>query len=351
MKIPKEVNEFRRALMQALTRRLGKSLPTKQRGESIKIERVLISRPNGRLGNMLLVTPLVQEISTRFPDCKIDLFVKGNVASLVFQNYRQVDRFIKLPGKPFDNLVLYSKTWLSLRKYRYDLIINVDPNSSSGRLSSLFSKGRMKVFGEVDQTSLTIQKDGRHIAKAPVYSFREYLGIVAGANEMPVPTLSLNLSTDELAQGKEKLQQLTHNAKKTICIFTYATGSKCYPPAWWQDLYGHLQAKYSDYNIIEVLPAHNESQIDFVAPAFYSNDVREMSALIANTNVFIGADSGIMHLASAAQTTVVGLFSVSNIEKYRPYGNNSIGIDTNGSKTEWLSNMDSIISLACLRNK
>jgi ADP-heptose:LPS heptosyltransferase len=40
----------------------------------------------------------------------------------------------------------------------------------------------------------------------------------------------------------------------------------------------------------------NVSQIAFKSPTFYSKDIREIGAVIANTEIFIGADSGIMHL-------------------------------------------------------
>ena len=44
---------------------------------------------------------------------------------------------------------------------------------------------------------------------------------------------------------------------------------------------------------------------------------------------FVGADSGMMHLASAAQLPVVGLFSVTKTDKYAPYGTKSAAINTN----------------------
>jgi ADP-heptose:LPS heptosyltransferase len=50
---------------------------------------------------------------------------------------------------------------------------------------------------------------------------------------------------------------------------------------------------------------------------------------MANTEVFIGGDSGIMHLASAAQVNTVGLFSRDNIKMYQPYNNDSVAINTN----------------------
>jgi hypothetical protein len=81
-------------------------------------------------------------------------------------------------------------------------------------------------------------------------------------------------------------------------------------------LYDRLKAEYSNYNIIEVLPVENVSQIGFKAPTFYSKDVREIGALMANTEVFIGGDSGIMHLASASKSEYRRTFSRDNINMY-----------------------------------
>ena len=69
--------------------------------------------------------------------------------------------------------------------------------------------------------------------------------------------------------------------------------------------------------------------INFKAPSFYSKDIREIASVFANTAIFIGADSGIMHLASAAQIPTVGLFSRYNQNEYQPYNNNSIAVNTN----------------------
>jgi ADP-heptose:LPS heptosyltransferase len=82
-------------------------------------------------------------------------------------------------------------------------------------------------------------------------------------------------------------------------------------------------------NFIEVLPIEKISQLSFKIPSYYSRNVREIGSLIANTDVFIGADSGIMHLASAVKTPTIGLFSVTNEQTYGPYDNSSTGINTN----------------------
>lgn len=63
--------------MQGLTKNIGKSKAGLKADKDVKINRILISRPNHRLGNLLLLTPLVQEVANTFPDSKIDLSRKG----------------------------------------------------------------------------------------------------------------------------------------------------------------------------------------------------------------------------------------------------------------------------------
>lgn len=324
------------AVMRGLASNIGGS-PAQPPLRKDRVKRILVSRPNGRLGNLLLITPMLQEIEATFPDAKVDLFVKGELATVLFGKYPNVDRIIRLPKKPFSNLLRYAWAWLSLKRHRYDLVVNAVNYSSSGRLSTKFASSRHKFFGDMDGASQSKYINYKHIAKAPVYNLRSYLksvGLPENNNRIAPP--DLRLTADEIAEGQTELASLVGNDKKTICLFTYATGRKCYPPEWWTPFYERLLASYPDYNIVEVLPIENVSQIGFRAPSFYSSDIRRIGALIANTEAFIGADSGIMHLASASGAPVVGLFSASNSNVYRPYNKNSIAVNTESIDTNAL---------------
>lgn len=337
MSFGSKVNGIRRSVMHSLTKNIGRSdISQKIDWNNETIKRVLICRPNSRLGNQLLITPLVEEVSELFPNCKIDLFVRGGLAPILFENYKNVDRAIRLPKKPFKELIAYMNVWISLRKYHYDIVINVDKNSSSGRLSTQFTNARFKFFNDLDEELQNKYADYNHIAKFPVYNLRKYLSQLGlNLEDKPVPLLDLKLNSDELANGKKVLDSIVSNEKKTISLYTFATRDKCYSEAWWAETYDRIKAEYAaDYNILEVLPIENVSQIGFAAPSFYSKDIREIGALIANTEVFIGADSGIMHLASASKAPTVGLFSVTNTDKYQPYGNDSMAVNTNTSTTD-----------------
>ncbi|GIZ09270.1 glycosyltransferase family 9 protein [Flavobacterium sp. UMI-01] len=339
MSFKTKINILRRKITHGLTKYIGTTKGNQNFDPNSKavFKHILINRPNHRLGNLLLITPLVQEIHEVFPDCKIDLFVRGGLAPIIFTNYTAVDHYIILPRKPFNELVKYFLVWLKLKKKTYDLVINIDKNSSSGRLSTQFANANFKYFGEENEGVKNQYSDYHHFAKFPVYEFRNYLSQLGHPKRnQAVPTLNIQLTETELANAKKTLDTLVPADQKTICVFTFATGSKCYPPSWWIPFYEKLVASFPDYNIVEVLPVENVSQIDFKAPTFYSKDVREIAAFIANTALFIGADSGIMHLASTSQIPVLGLFSVTDESKYGPYGNGSCPVNTTTSNTEMI---------------
>lgn len=335
MDLKSRINGVRRTIMHGLTKYIGFSDTKIKSGKEITIKRVLLCRPNSRLGNQLLITPFVQDIIFLFPDCKIDLFVRGFLSEIIFENYENVDKKIKLPKRPFDELIKYMKVWFSLRKRRYDLVINVAEGSSSGRLSTRFSRAKWRFYNNANMELQSRYPDYRHMAKFPVYNFRYYLSQSGFAiTERPVPTLDIKLNPLELANGKKVLDSYIDTTKKTICIYTFATGAKCYSKEWWATMYTALKEAYGEtYNILEVLPVENVSQIDFEAPSYYSKDIREITSVIANSVIFFGADSGIMHLAVSSGTPTVGLFSITDISVYQPYGNHSVAIDTNTTDT------------------
>jgi heptosyltransferase III len=326
----KTINSFRRFIMRGLTKKIGatRATLTNRLNNADQVIRILICRPNHRLGNLLMTTPMIQEVSDMFPRASIDLFVKGSVVKEIFQNYSNIRNIFQLPKKPAKALGKYIATWLLLKKDAYDLVINIDRNSASGRLATQFANGTHKFFDGAGYEVYSRQSNYRHLAASPVYQLRDfisYLGIPT--IERPAPVLNLKLTNEELESGLRRLSLLVDATKPTICIFTYATGTKCFPRSWWSEFYLRLKQKFLNCNVIEILPIENLSLISFEAPAFYSKNIREIGSLIANTQLFIGADSGMMHLANASQTPTIGLFSVTDHLLYGPYGNHSVGLN------------------------
>lgn len=321
------INKYRRKITRFLTKKLGKNSYVKV--EPSQIKSILVVRPNHRLGNILLITPLIEEIIHHFPNAKIDLFVKGKVSEIIFENHPKIDRILSLPKNHFKEIFLYISTWFKIVSKKYTLVVNANHSSSSGKIATKLAYGKFKFYGIEQENKFEQLSDYIHFAKFPVYNFRAYLSKTwPDLSYTEISNLTVKLSPEEVNKGKCLLETITANQKKTIAFFTYATGEKRLSKEFWNEMYAKMQHAFGqEYNLIEVLPIENTSQIDFKASTYYSKDIREIASLLFHTQLFIGADSGMMHLA-ATSTTTLGLFTTTLKEKYQPYGNASRGINT-----------------------
>ncbi|WP_445456936.1 glycosyltransferase family 9 protein [Flavobacterium sp. HNIBRBA15423] len=327
MNLKKSINVIKKNAAKYLTgcfkNKIGKTVNSND-----EVKRILICRPNHRLGNLLLLSPLVQELESTFPNSEIDMLVNQSCAIKLYQNYDNVNQIIEFPQSLFKNPIKYIRTCKQLRSKKYDLAINAVKESCSGRICTSMANAKCKFIGDKDSDKKEI-----HIAKQVIYSLRAFLPNIGVKPNDGIPaSLDLRLANDELIHGGSLVYDLVQNAQPTICLFTQTTDVKYDTERWWLNLYEQLQQAFPNVNIIEILPQENTSQIGFRAPTLYSIDIRELTAIIANTDVFIGDDNGVMHLASASLTPTIGLFSNAELEKYKPYNEGSAAVKINELK-------------------
>ena len=292
--------------------------------------KILITRPNHRLGNQLLISPLIQELKYRFPKSKIDLVVNGNLAIVLFSEFDCVENIYNLPKKPFNNIFSYLKKTVIMMTRKYDIAIAGNEKSNSSKIFVKLSRAKNKIY---NSEAICAHKP-KHISKIPISNLLKFMDPSWDLKNHKYAKLSINLSPYEIEQGNRTLKELFNNKKETICLYTYATGRKCHSKEWWLSLYNKLKNEFKNHNILEILPIENVSQINFKSVHFYSKDLREIASIIENCTMFIGADSGMMHLSASTNTNTIGLFSVTNPEIYAPYGNKNGWIDTNALKVD-----------------
>src|SRR6187551_795391 len=93
---------------------------------------------------------------------------------------------------------------MTIKRNRYDIVINVIYNSSSGRLSAKFANAKYKFFGDLDEATQLKHSDHEHIAKFPVYSFRNYLSKLGySKSDNQVPSIDLKLALQKLQKVKK----------------------------------------------------------------------------------------------------------------------------------------------------
>jgi ADP-heptose:LPS heptosyltransferase len=298
------------------------------------IHRILVCRPNHRLGNAILLSPLLQEIDARFPGAEIDIVSAGTAAATLLAPRFSVRSVLAFPSRTARHPWACLSLMRQLRRNRYDLAIDACPASYSGRLALGACRARYKIgfplSGQEDDTLQGYLADcPPHMAKRGVHLLRT---ACAEARATSWPALRVELHPEELERGRRALAALAEGAGgrtggPVIGIFSNATGIKRYPESWWADFINALRACRPDIRIVNVLAEHGRSQLPGAQAAFYSRNLRKLAAVLAGMDGFISADCGVMHLASAVETPTLGLFILPNQDKYGPYGPGNQAMD------------------------
>lgn len=291
------------------------------------IQRVLVCRPNHRLGNTLLITPLMAELERHFPGAEIDVLGAGHAPSSVYLGYTTVGDIHLLDRRAIRHPVATLKVLRSLRKKRYDLVIDAAAGSSSGRIIASMVHARHRLG--VDHVRAELPA---HMAARPVHALRWALGVDTA---LPVPSMNLRLSPHELACGYATLRRVLglsgdDAGTPVVAIFPNATGAKQYGEAWWNAFLGELKALVTPLSIVELVAADGRSRVSNRYPTYFTSDPRKLAAFIDAAGLYISADCGVMHLASATTATTIGLFNTTDLRRYTPYGGTNVGFWTEG---------------------
>jgi heptosyltransferase-3 len=302
------------------------------------IYRILVCRPNHRLGNTLLLTPLIAELERTFKGAEIDILSEGQSAGEVFPEFFSIKNIYGLPRRGFKHPIAFLALLLRIRKIPYDLIIDPCLGSSFSRAMTRFLKGRYKLgfddrLGGSGLTHAVPHSVAmRHMAKRAINLVR-WIDSRTDADRDEFPSMNIRLTADEHAQGKQMLEGILPSAHRPpnqplIGIFANATGAKRYPQTWWREFIAALIHRLPHAGIVEFLPMQGKSMLDSEWPAYYSSDIRRMGSVMAAVDLLVSADCGVMHLAVASGVPTVGLFCVTDPAVYEPYGQQNRALHT-----------------------
>jgi len=338
------INDFRRAVARRLMRLVfgNHGQPTSEPLPARGIYRILVCHVSHSLGNTLLLTPLLSELEKIYPAAEIDILTRSPVANDVYGGFFNVLRIFRLPAHGVGHPLQFFGTLRRMRKIRYDLAIDADPLSQTNRLLMLLSNSTYtlgfssaKKHGEITHPVPLPADENK--GRRPVYLLRSAMGNDVAA-DYPVP--DIRLSVDERTQGKAAVTRslaaggMTSTGRGIIGIFANATGTKLLGEAWWKRFIAVLEAAHPDHRIVEILPHSGESMLGSRYPAYYSSDLRRLACVLSALDVYISADCGVMHLACASDVPTMGIFTVTKVSEWGPYGPHRHAIPAHGQEPE-----------------
>lgn len=304
------------------------------------IYRILVCRPNHRLGNTLLLTPLIAELERTYKGAEIDILSEGSIAAEVFSTFFSVKNIYCLPRRGFKHPWAFLSLLFRIRKIRYDLIIDPCLGSNFSRATTKFLNGRYKLgfddrMGGSGLTHAVPRSAAMpHMAKRAINLVR-WINSRTDGDDKEFPSMDIRLTANERERGKRFLAGILSDSDRPIArpllgMFANATGAKRYPQAWWDKFIAALVEQLPHAGIVEFVPMHGKSLLDSAWPAYYSSDIRRMGAVMAAVDLVVSADCGVMHLAVASGVPTVGMFCTTDPTVYEPYGHESGALSTCG---------------------
>jgi ADP-heptose:LPS heptosyltransferase len=300
-----------------------------------EIKSIVLIRPNYRIGNLLFLTPLINELGKYFPDAKIDIIVGMRLAGKILEPMPNVARVIDIPRKlllhPLEMFSYIKKT----RKKKYDVAINISGGSTSAQIVTSLVKAKYKASFASDKLWAGFthtQERGLKNYKHMGLESLEFLRFFNIDYPKEMPTLDIRLTQEEIAGAKNELQTLLQKNhieadKKVIAIFRNARFDKKIPDTWWEEWLRELEKLDKNIVVIDILSPDIPTKLNSKVLEYSNKNLRLLGAFFKACDLYVSADTGPMHLAVASGAKVLALFNKTNAEVYGALGEKNKTID------------------------
>ncbi|MEW5800504.1 MAG: glycosyltransferase family 9 protein [bacterium] len=293
-----------------------------------RVKNILVIR-FGTVAEILAATPLVRVLRERFPEARISFLLEERFAEL-------------LAGCPFIDTVISCHStgkkkavrefWVlcrKVRKERYDIVIDLQAEKRS-RLLTFLSRAEFRIgYGVQGRKSwaYTFQREISPIKKHLVLFFLDLIRELIGFGGSS-PDLSLFVAQTQGGDQKEPLQNIMKGGKVVLIHPGGDREAEVWP--------GEKCARLADRLIreckAEVILAGSDTDADRervgrisqlmsekVHLAYHAT-LSQLTSLLKIVDVFVGNDSGPMHIAAAGGKRVVALFGPSDPRVRHPWG-------------------------------
>jgi heptosyltransferase-2 len=290
------------------------------------------------LGDVVLATSAAALIKQQVPGCRVSILVKAGIGEIL-QNHPMIDEILVLNNKA------KSKSWgqmwqfvKEIRKRQFDMSIALDRKLRPAILTMLagipLRVGPDRVF---DYKSSRVTMLYNCIVKTPAdflhtHQAEIFQSIVRGAlgiDGKARPVLGA-IEPVSLDKAKKMLAVFpTGKCKIALCIRgTYSLRN--WPIEKFALLIDRLQTKYDAAFYIVGAPEDKEyadsvcKQTTAQVMNFCGRtSLKELTALLQCSDVFITIDTGSMHIAAAMDVATVGIFRCATQWRWAPFSENA----------------------------
>jgi heptosyltransferase-3 len=274
--------------------------------KNVQIARILVVKLD-EIGDMVNALPVFKELKNLYPNAPITLWCKPFVKTLLE------------PMSTIDQIVTESK----MLKGNYDLIVELRGNFESIKYAFLHPpKYRL------DRATIRLRNKLKH-ASHPHEVITNLQIIEPIISTLPSkPLIALDFKDSDIALADQFLSQ---NNIKQFAVFHCGARRKL---RQWKESNFIAVAKYLNQHYqLQIVFAGDESDIEMIARMQKSLDFTSFSiagkfslstfaALCKRARIFLGNESGPLHVAAASGCAVLGLYGPGEPHVFYPWGSN-----------------------------
>jgi predicted lipopolysaccharide heptosyltransferase III len=288
------------------------------------VKRVLIIRLRS-IGDTVLATPSLFALKRFLPHAQVDILVEDWVAPLL-ENHPHVDNVVVLER---GGVVARTRAARELRAEHYDVVYNLHGGTTATFLTRATGARHRVGFKTYQYANLHTELVPSPLllwGQQKAHSVEQQLALI-GWTGVPVtdrPRTSLGISP-VAAETVNRHLAAAGLADRKIALIHPAAAFET--KRWAAENFARVAEYLAERGFAPVaIAAQHETQIveDLLSETsvqILSLDLSlpEVTALAARSQLFIGNDSGIAHIAAAVGTPSVVIFGSSNIAHWRPW--------------------------------
>jgi len=303
---------------------LSRSAPS--RTDPKRSPRILLIRLR-RIGDVVMTTPAVSALRDHFPRAEIAYLIEEPFRELI-EGHPCVDEPIVIPRRmPRRDFLKFIQR---LRRKHYDIAVDFH-GGPKAFLIALLSGARLRIGYRVPYKHVLYHKSlPRRPQKGVYHSVENHLNLVRllGVEPAVVPGLSLPEGTSaEKSRVEHWLAESMPDGAPRIVLHIGAGNDF---RDWGEDNLDALITRLLDIPETRVILAGAEAdaprarrllrdasgRLSSAAGLF---NLRELRELLSRASLFVGADSGPMHIAAAAGPPIVALFGPTRPAHFAPW--------------------------------
>lgn len=277
------------------------------------------------LGDVLLATPTLHALKAAYPGVRLTVLVNRGTDAILRAN-PDVDEIIPLDR---GSIVEQCRFVWEIRRKRFDTVVDLTDGDRAAFLTWISGAAVRIGFNAEHRwtgrcyTTVVRGEEGAHRIERDLAALAP-LGIQVRDR---VPRIWLTAKDDV---GVEQLVHQLEIPKDRPWVLVQPGARywfKAWPPERFAELADRLTERFDCQVLVGGSPeelALTEAVVKYAKSRLLSlagrSDVRTFAALLKRSALFIGNDTGALHIATAVGTPVVGLFGPSNPREWGPCG-------------------------------